>query len=164
MTAGAEHVSSQQAGPVGPDVGPGPYRVPMTTADTLALPFGRNAEDDFLDLVEEAGERAITLLLEECRTAVGAAAERPGAVPVEAALEDLASALADALLDDDLGAPRGISPHSPLRDHPDFPEGSACESSAPCICTTSSTAAQLLRSWLGCSRVGGCTTGRPRKP
>ena len=94
----------------------------MTTADTLALPFGRNAEDDLLDLVEEAGERAITLLLEECRTAVGAAAERPGAVPVEAALEDLASALADALLDDDLGAPRGISPHSPLRDHSDFPE------------------------------------------
>lgn len=43
-------------------------------------------------------------------------------MPVEAALEDLASALADALLDDDLSAPRGISPHSPLRDHPDFPE------------------------------------------
>lgn len=122
MTAGAEHAGSQQAGPVGAGVGPGPYRSSMTTADTLALPSGTAAEDDFLDLVEEVGDRAIAQLLEECRVAGQGVGEDVAEIPVAAALEDLASALADALLDADLGAPRGISPHSLLRDHPDFPE------------------------------------------
>lgn len=87
----------------------------MTTGDLLALPTG-SAEDDFYDLVEEAGEQSIARLLAECR--VGDP-DAPG--QVVSGLEELAAALADALLDEELGAPRGISPHSPLRDHPDFP-------------------------------------------
>jgi hypothetical protein len=81
----------------------------------ISLPSG-SAEDLYISLVEEHGEAAIARLLEEC-----------GAVqPVELAgvateLEHLAAALADAMLDDDLGAPLGLSPHSALRDHSDFP-------------------------------------------
>lgn len=87
----------------------------MTTLDALALPSGLD-EDDYFDLVEETGERAIVQLLEECGLTEPADPRR-----LAAGLTELASALSDALLDDALGAPRGISPHSPLRDHPDFP-------------------------------------------
>lgn len=88
----------------------------MTTLDALALPSGLG-EDDYFDLVEETGDRAIAQLLEECGNV-----ELVESMRVAPALVDLASALSDALLDDDLGAPRGIAPHSHLRDHADFPD------------------------------------------
>ena len=88
--------------------------------------------EDWLDRCYDSGHEAIDQLLAECETVLDADAERahpdrtgpdPDREDAEriTALDALAAACIEAMLDDEMHAPRGIAPHSPLRDHPDFP-------------------------------------------
>lgn len=99
--------------------------------------------EDWLDRCYDRGHEAIDRLLAECGEVLGIDAERADpsradphcmdpdsecedAAPAAnriAALDTLAAACIEAMLDEEMHAPRGIAPHSSLRGHPDFPVG-----------------------------------------
>lgn len=92
--------------------------------------------EDWLDRCYDRGHEAIDQLFVECEAVLGTDVERtaPGRSDPEsewedaapdagriAALDALAAACIEAMLDEEMHAPQGIAPHSPLREHPDFP-------------------------------------------
>src|SRR5699024_6657050 len=88
---------------------------PLPYCPAMAHHLYGAVHEDWLDRCYDSGHEAIDQLLAECETVLGADAE-----PITA-LDALAAACIEAMLDDEMHAPRGIAPHSPLRDLPDFP-------------------------------------------